>query len=126
MMTTRTVSAADLHIGDLVLSPVGPPRRVTLHRLQGTPPVAVIGYADQAGQRAVPVSELFSSPCSPASLTRGKCAQGDAALSLVRGADRSATAPIIGGPLPVPTCAGRQPPSPADLRGTRPGDPGSL
>jgi len=59
-MTTRTVTAADLHIGDLVLPPAGPPRRVTLHRLQGTPPVAVIGYADQADQQSVPVSELFT------------------------------------------------------------------
>jgi hypothetical protein len=54
------VSAADLHIGDLILPPVGPPRRVTLHRLQGTPPMAVIGYAGQTGQQAVPVSELFT------------------------------------------------------------------
>ena len=59
-MTTSIVSAADLHIGDLVLPPVGPPRRVTLHRLQGTPPVAVIGYAGQADQQSVPVSELFT------------------------------------------------------------------
>ena len=60
MMTTRTVSAADLHIGDQILPPVGPPRRVTLHRLQGTPPMAVIGYAGQTGQQSVPVSELFT------------------------------------------------------------------
>ena len=39
---------------------VGPPRRVTLHRLQGTPPVAVIGYAGQTGQQSVPVSERFT------------------------------------------------------------------
>jgi hypothetical protein len=60
MMTTRTVPAADLHIGDLVVPPVGPPRRVTLHRLQGATPVAVIGYAGQADQQSVPVSELFT------------------------------------------------------------------
>jgi len=59
-MTTHTVTAADLHIGDLILPPVGPPRRVTLHRLQGTPPVAVIGYAGQTGQQSVPVSERFT------------------------------------------------------------------
>ena len=62
MMTSRTVSAADVHIGDLVLPLVGPPRRVTLHRLQGTPPVTVIGYAGQTGQQAVPVSEQFTVP----------------------------------------------------------------
>ena len=60
MMTTRTVPAADLRIGDLVLPPAGPPRRVTLYRLQGTPPMAVIGYAGQTDQQAVPVSERLT------------------------------------------------------------------
>jgi hypothetical protein len=55
MMSTRTVPAAKLHLGDLVLiSPQGPVRRVTLHRLQGAPPVVVLAYAGKPGHHAVP------------------------------------------------------------------------
>ena len=58
MMSTRTVPAADLHLGDLVLlSPAGPVRRVTLHRLQGTPPVVVLSYAGQPGHRSIPADQ---------------------------------------------------------------------
>ena len=32
-------------VGDLVLPETGPARRITLHRLQGTPPVVVLAYA---------------------------------------------------------------------------------
>jgi hypothetical protein len=54
MMNTRAVPAADLHLGDLVLlTPRGPVRRITLHRLQGTPPVVVLRYAGKPGYRAV-------------------------------------------------------------------------
>lgn len=55
MMTTRTVPAAQLHLGDLVLlTPQGPVRRVTMHRLQGAPPVVVLSYAGKPGHQAVP------------------------------------------------------------------------
>ena len=55
MMTTRTVPAAEVHLGDLVLlTPTGPVRRVTLHRLQGAPPVVVLSYAGKPGHQAVP------------------------------------------------------------------------
>lgn len=55
MMSTRTVPAAELHLGDLVLiTPNGPVRRVTLHRLQGAPPVVVLAYAGKPGHHAVP------------------------------------------------------------------------
>jgi len=57
MMTTRTVPAAQLHIGDLVLPEAGPARRITLHRLQGTPPVVVLAYAGQSGQLALPAAQ---------------------------------------------------------------------
>jgi len=58
MMTTRTVPAAQVHLGDLVLlTPAGPVRRVTLHRLQGTPPVVVLSYAGKPGQHAVPADQ---------------------------------------------------------------------
>jgi hypothetical protein len=58
MMSTRTVPAAELHLGDLVLlSPNGPVRRITLHRLQGTPPVVVLSYAGKPGQHAVPADQ---------------------------------------------------------------------
>jgi hypothetical protein len=57
MTTTRTVPAADLHIGDLVVPARGPARRVTLHRLQGTPPTAVIGYADTTSQTTIPATQ---------------------------------------------------------------------
>jgi hypothetical protein len=58
MMSTRTVPAAELHLGDLVLmSPHGPVRRITLHRLQGTPPVVVLSYAGKPGQHAVPADQ---------------------------------------------------------------------
>ena len=57
-MSTRTVPAAELHLGDLVLlSPNGPVRRITLHRLQGTPPVVVLSYAGKPGQHAVPADQ---------------------------------------------------------------------
>ena len=55
MMTTRTVPAAQVHLGDLVLiTPTGPVRRVTLHRLQGAPAVVVLSYAGKPGHLAVP------------------------------------------------------------------------
>lgn len=55
MMTTRTVPAAELHLGDRVLvTPAGPVRRVTLHRLQGAPPMVVLSYAGKPGHLAVP------------------------------------------------------------------------
>jgi hypothetical protein len=57
MMSTRTVPAAQLHIGDLVLPATGPARRITLHRLQGTPPVVVLAYAGQPGQQALPAGQ---------------------------------------------------------------------
>jgi len=58
MMNTRTVPAAELHLGDLVLlTPNGPVRRVTLHRLQGTPPVVVLSYAGKAGRQAIPADQ---------------------------------------------------------------------
>lgn len=57
MMTTRTVPAAQLHIGDLVLPDTGPARRITLHRLQGAPPVVVLAYAGQSGQQAIPADQ---------------------------------------------------------------------
>jgi len=58
MMSTRTVPAAELRLGDLVLlSPNGPVRRITLHRLQGTPPVVVLSYAGKPGQHAVPADQ---------------------------------------------------------------------
>ena len=57
MMTTRTVAAAQFHIGDLVLPETGPAQRITLHRLQGTPPVVVLSYAGQPGQQALPAGQ---------------------------------------------------------------------
>jgi len=56
-MMTRSVSAADLHIGDLVVPVDGPARRITLHRLQGAPPVAVVAYAGQPGHQEIPATE---------------------------------------------------------------------
>ena len=56
MMTTRTVTAAQLHIGDLVLPHTGPAQRITLHRLQGAPPVVVLAYAGQPGQHELPAT----------------------------------------------------------------------
>jgi len=57
MMTTRAVPAAELHIGDLVLPDSGGARRITLHRLQGVPPVVVLAYAGQAGQHELPAAQ---------------------------------------------------------------------
>jgi hypothetical protein len=51
MMTTRTVPAAQLHIGDLVLPATGPARRITLHRLQGTRPLLSWPMPDSRGSR---------------------------------------------------------------------------
>ena len=61
MMTTRTVPAAEVHLGDRVLiTPQGPVRRVTLHRLQGTPPVVVLSYAGKPGHQAVPADQRLT------------------------------------------------------------------
>ena len=57
MMTTRAVPAAELHIGDLVLPDTGDARRVTLHRLQGAPPVVVLANAGQPGQHELPAAQ---------------------------------------------------------------------
>ncbi len=58
MMTTRTVPAAELHLGDLVLiTPQGPVRRVTLHRLQGASPTVVLAYAGKPGHQMVPAGQ---------------------------------------------------------------------
>ena len=56
-MRTRTVSAADLHIGDLVVPAEGPARRVTLHRLQGAPPVVVLNLAGKPENLEIPASQ---------------------------------------------------------------------
>lgn len=55
-MRTRTVSAADLHIGDLVVPVDGPARRVTLHRLQGAQPVVVLALAGQPDNLEIPAT----------------------------------------------------------------------
>jgi hypothetical protein len=61
MMTTRTVPAAELHLGDLVLlTPQGPVRRVTLHRLQGTPPMVVLSYAGKPGHQEIPAGHQLT------------------------------------------------------------------
>ena len=60
-MNTRSVPAAELHLGDLVLlTPQGPVRRVTLHRLQGTPPVVVVSYAGKPGHQAIPADQRLT------------------------------------------------------------------
>jgi hypothetical protein len=65
-MTTRTVPAAEVHLGDRVLlTPNGPVRRVTLHRLQGTPPVAVLAYAGKPGHQGVPAGHPLTVLTNP-------------------------------------------------------------
>ncbi|HEY7811843.1 MAG TPA: hypothetical protein VIC62_01315 [Nakamurella sp.] len=65
-MSTRTVPAAELHLGDLVLvTPTGPVRRVTLHRLQGAPPVVVLAYAGQPGHRSMPADQPLTVLTAP-------------------------------------------------------------
>ena len=55
MMTTHTVPAAEVHLGDRVLlTPKGPVRRVTMHRLQGTPPVVVLARPANPDTRPCP------------------------------------------------------------------------
>ena len=50
-------------LSDLVLmTPQGPARRVTLHRLQGTPPVVVLSYAGKPGHQAVPADQRLTVP----------------------------------------------------------------
>ena len=71
MISTRTVPAAQLHLGDLVLiTPQGPVRRVTLHRLQGTPPTVVLSYAGKPGQHAVPADHPLTVLTDPAAHAR--------------------------------------------------------
>jgi len=72
MMTTRTVPAAEVHLGDRVLlTPTGPVRRVTLHRLRGTPPVVVLVYAGKPGHQAVPAGHPLAVLINPSTLTEG-------------------------------------------------------
>ena len=67
MMSTRTVPAAQLHLGDLVLiTPQGPVRQVTLHRLQGAPPTVVLAYAGKPGHHAVPADQPLTVVTGPA------------------------------------------------------------
>ena len=66
MMSTRTVPASALHLGDLVLvTPAGPVRRITLHRLQGAPPVAVPSYAGRPGHHSVPADQSLTVVTDP-------------------------------------------------------------
>ena len=77
MMTTRTVPAAQLHIGDL--APVRDPqtaRRITLHRLQGTPPVVVLAYAGQSEQQAIPAAQEVTVLAATTSTTGRSIAPG--------------------------------------------------
>lgn len=76
MMTTRTVPAAQLHIGDLVLPETGPARRITLHRLQGTPPVVVLAYAGQSEQQAIPAAQEVTVLAATTSTTGRSIAPG--------------------------------------------------
>lgn len=57
MMTTSSVAAADLHIGDRVLSPAGTIRRITLHRLQGAEPTVILALDGLPGHRKIPAWE---------------------------------------------------------------------
>jgi hypothetical protein len=71
MMITRTVLAAELHLGVLVLvTPTGPVWRVTLHRLQGAPPVVVLSYAGKPGDHAVPADQPLTVVTDPAAHAR--------------------------------------------------------
>jgi DNA-binding NarL/FixJ family response regulator len=55
MMNTRAVPAAEPPPRrPRVPDPTGPVRRVTLHRIRGTPPVAVLSYAGNPGTRSSP------------------------------------------------------------------------
>jgi hypothetical protein len=49
-MHVHYVPAYDLRIGDLVIPDNGLPRRVTAHRLEGTPARAVVEYAGIPGR----------------------------------------------------------------------------
>ena len=64
-MIVEYVPAMDLRIGDLViLDTGGRPQRITLHRLEGTPPHAVIHYEGIPGK-------AFSYPATMTLLVRG-------------------------------------------------------
>ena len=54
-MAVRTVAAAALHVGYVVIPGAGPPRMITAHRLQGTPAEAVVQYAGIDGWHHLPV-----------------------------------------------------------------------
>ena len=45
----RTVTALDLRLGDVVIPDRGPHQRVTLHRVQGAPPVVAVQFAGIPG-----------------------------------------------------------------------------
>jgi hypothetical protein len=45
----RTVTAMQLHLGDVVIPDKGPRQHVTLHRIQGAHPVVAVQYAETPG-----------------------------------------------------------------------------
>ena len=65
-MIVEYVAAMNLRIGDLVIPDAGgPAQRVTLHRLQGTPPYAAVQY------EAIP-GKTFDYPATMLLLVRSR------------------------------------------------------
>ena len=48
----RTVTALNLRTGDTVIPDHGPPRKVTLHRIEGAHPVVVVQFEGIPGANA--------------------------------------------------------------------------
>lgn len=75
MMSTRTVPAAEVHLGDLVLlTPAGPVRQVTLHRLRGpTDGCAVLRRQTGAGGHPgrLPVDDAHRRICDKRPVDEG-------------------------------------------------------
>ncbi len=54
-MVTQTLPARAWRLGDILVPPAGPARRVTLHRLEGAPAHAVVQFAGILGQVHYPL-----------------------------------------------------------------------
>lgn len=55
----RTVSAINLRTGDTVIPDHGPPRKVTLHRIEGAHPVVVVQF------EGIPGAQTYYPPSMP-------------------------------------------------------------
>ena len=70
-MVTKSLPARAWRIGDILVSQLGPDRRITLHRLEGAPALAVVQFASITGETRYPVEHTEYIQRQPARLSSG-------------------------------------------------------